>query len=44
MKKLNLFTQVKNNLYELIVINESRLKLKKKEQVKEKTRFLSIII
>ena len=42
IKTLNLSTQFKKTLYELIVINKN--KLKKNEQIKKKTKFLLMII
>ena len=44
MKTLNLFTQIKTNSYEIIVINENNLKSKNKKQITKKTRLLSITI
>ena len=44
MKALNLFTQIKTNSYEIIVINESNLKSKNKKQITKKIQFLSMII
>ena len=39
MKKLNLFTRIKNESYELIVINKSCLKLKEEKQMKKTHNF-----
>ena len=44
IKTLNLFTQIKTNSHEIIVINKSNLKSKNKKQITKKTQLLSIAI